>query len=108
MPGDSGGPVVATLVCHHHTLRTRLRVQRAPAFPTPSVGRKAHAQLGRIAPRECGYVFDVIARSKATKQSIRKQQAGLLRFARNDGECLGSLKIDRLQNSRQYGVRWVW
>src|SRR5437764_9734114 len=24
-----------------------------PAFPTPSVGRKIHAQLGRIAPREC-------------------------------------------------------
>src|SRR3981081_1840918 len=33
MPGDSGGPVVATLVCHHHTLRTRLRVQRAPGIP---------------------------------------------------------------------------
>src|SRR5258708_2043296 len=32
-----------------------LRVQRHPAFPTPSViGRaKIHAHLGRVAPREC-------------------------------------------------------
>src|ERR1700690_3472662 len=47
-----------------------------------------HASPGRIAPRECGRVFSVIARSEATKQSIRSffmRCDGLLRFARNDG-----------------------
>jgi hypothetical protein len=32
MPGDPGVLVVATLVCHH-SLHTRLRVQRAPGIP---------------------------------------------------------------------------
>src|SRR5205814_1256235 len=40
----------------------------------PLFGRKIHASLGRIAPRECGGVCcvstAVIARSEATKQSI--------------------------------------
>src|SRR5258706_3308447 len=38
-------------------LHTRLRVRRHPAFPTPSFGRKIHAQPGRIAPRECECAF---------------------------------------------------
>ncbi len=34
-----------------------------PAFPAPSdfEGRRIHANLGRIAPRECEFVFSVIA-----------------------------------------------
>src|SRR5258707_13736970 len=36
MPGDSGVPVVTTLVCLL-PLHTRLRVHRHPAFPTPSI-----------------------------------------------------------------------
>jgi hypothetical protein len=59
-------------------------VQRAPGIPRALCfysGRNFHAQLGRIAPRECEGVFGVIARSglsavaqrakaEATKQSI--------------------------------------
>src|SRR2546421_3479086 len=53
MPGDSGGPSVITLVCSL-PFRTRgCGCIGHPAFPTPSVGRKIHAQPGRIAPREC-------------------------------------------------------
>jgi len=40
MPGESGGPVVTTLVCYHHTLRTRLRVQRAPGIPHALLGER--------------------------------------------------------------------
>src|ERR1700716_136200 len=56
--GCSGGPVVATLVCHHHTLRTRLRVQRAPGIPhalcwaKDSCTARAHRAAGS---RRCGY-----------------------------------------------------
>jgi len=35
-----------------------------PAFPTPSVGRKIHAQLGHIAPRDCSTVSDQQAAEK--------------------------------------------
>jgi len=56
MPGDSGGPVVTTLVCFV-LFRTRGRGCIAhPAFPTPSFGRMVLAQLGRLTPRECGVV----------------------------------------------------
>src|SRR3982075_702866 len=30
-----------------------------PAFPTPSVGRKIHAHLGRIAPRDRALMFEI-------------------------------------------------
>src|SRR5258705_6573655 len=57
-----------------------------PAFPAPSVllGERFLQNLGRIAPRECGCIsgFDVIARSKATKQSLlTSRQHRLLRGA---------------------------
>src|SRR5258706_1094651 len=55
-----------------------------PAFPAPSI-IEGHclAKLGRIAPRECGVVsrFDVIARSKATKQ-INLGHSGMVRRTR--------------------------
>ena len=44
----------------YHTLRTRLRVQRAPGIPHALVGRKIHAQLGRIAPRAREGVFEIV------------------------------------------------
>jgi len=55
MPGDRRDRGDYTRV--HYKLRTRgCGRSRRPAFPTPSVfqGRIVHAQLGRIAPRECG------------------------------------------------------
>src|SRR3981189_102997 len=51
--GCSGGPVVTTLVCVTTLCARGCGCSGHPAFPTPSFGRKAHAQLGRIAPREC-------------------------------------------------------
>jgi hypothetical protein len=60
-----------------------------PAFPCALLGGTVQ-RLGRIAPRECGVAFVVIARSKATKQSILScLPYGLLRFARNDGSTQG-------------------
>src|SRR5216683_2715777 len=58
MPGESGGPVVTTLVCLLHILHARLRVHWAPGIPHALVflGRRIHAQLGRIAPRDRRFV----------------------------------------------------
>src|SRR5712664_3080969 len=50
MPGDPGGPVVNTRVLPAHCTRG-CGCNGHPAFPTPSLGRKINAQLGRIAPR---------------------------------------------------------
>jgi hypothetical protein len=52
MPGDPGATVV-TNSCATYTLRTRLRVQRAPGIPHALFGRRIHAQLGRNVSREC-------------------------------------------------------
>ena len=60
MPGDSGGPSVTTLVCLFHFCTRGCGCIGHPAFPTPSVGRKIHANLGRIAPRECERVFEIV------------------------------------------------
>src|SRR6266403_346925 len=56
-----------------------------PAFPTPSMGRKLNAQLGRIAPRGREVVSAVIARSEATKQSILS--------LRGEMDCFASLAM---------------
>src|SRR5258706_2699309 len=53
MPGVPGATVVTTRVLPTHCTRG-CGCNGHPAFPTPSVGRKIQAQLGRIAPRECG------------------------------------------------------
>src|SRR5712664_1495948 len=54
-----------------------------PAFPTPSVfGAKNDAQFVGAAPRDCGRVFVVFARSEVMKQSIfLRRRDGLLRGA---------------------------
>src|SRR3979411_2726311 len=89
MPGESGGPVVATLVCHHHPLRTRLRVQRAPGIPHAlcwakgSCTTRAHRAAGS---RSRILATDVIARSGATKQST-------LLFAALTMDCFASLAM---------------
>jgi hypothetical protein len=53
MPGNSGVPVVTTLVCHF-TLHARLRVHWHPAFPAPSVlwAGGSFKTWGGIRPRE--------------------------------------------------------
>src|ERR1022692_2556713 len=56
MPGDLGATVV-TNSCATYTLRTRLRVRRAPGIPHALFGRAIAARLGRNAPRECEGVF---------------------------------------------------
>jgi hypothetical protein len=53
MSGDSGGPVVTTLVWFIFS-HARLRVHRAPGIPHALYGAEIHSRLGRIAPRECG------------------------------------------------------
>src|SRR5712675_3163758 len=74
MPGDfrcDRGDYARVLCFISHM---RLRVHWAPGIPCALCfpGRTVFAELGRIAPRESGCIsgLDVIARSKATKQSI--------------------------------------
>jgi hypothetical protein len=70
MPGVSGVTVVTNARVYYHYTRGCGRIGR-PAFPAPSVeGETSGIKLGRIAPRECGIMSAVIARSEATKQSI--------------------------------------
>jgi hypothetical protein len=79
MPGESGEPVVTTLVCFLF-LHMRLRVHRAPGIPhaLTQSGRKIHALLGHIVSRECEGVCAVERVSRLLKsKSVRA--AGLLR-----------------------------
>src|SRR3977135_3413496 len=57
VPGNPGVTVVTTLVCFLLCTRGCGRIRR-PAFPAPSLaeGVARPANLGRIAPRECGGV----------------------------------------------------
>src|SRR6476659_6115999 len=72
MPVRSGVTVVTTLGCLFLSAPRLRRIVR-PAFPAPSDfrEREIQANLGRMARRDRGLIFgcDVIARSKATKQS---------------------------------------
>src|SRR4051794_32605815 len=73
MPGCSGEPVVTTS-CAFLFLHARLRVQRAPGIPWPSLSRAVDAKLGRIAPRERGgvcldWLFE-ISRHGAWRRSV--------------------------------------
>jgi hypothetical protein len=67
MPGQSGEPTVTTS-CAYYPFRTRdCGCIEHPAFPTPFIGRKMHAQLGRIrAARMRDRILIVIANSKST------------------------------------------
>src|ERR1700681_4742493 len=59
MPGESGGPVVTTLVCLPYHLHARLRVYWAPGIPHALYSkerRNSFAKLGRIAPRDRGVI----------------------------------------------------
>jgi len=78
------GRVVFRWTCGGYSCATlpmqRLRVQRAPAFPTPSVGRKLNARLGRIAPRDLYACLEIVIASEA-KQSILSLRGELDCFA---------------------------
>src|ERR1700683_4777037 len=51
MPGDPGATVVTNARAYYHYTRG-CGCNGHPAFPTPSLGRKIPAQLGRMARRE--------------------------------------------------------
>ena len=68
--GCSGGPVVTTLVCVTTLCARGCGCSGHPAFPTPSVGRKIHAQLGRIAPRDRGGA-DIMSRVESGSEIVR-------------------------------------
>src|SRR5260370_42141032 len=91
MPGRSGVTVVTnSCVCF---LYTRLRAHRAPGIPSAlysQSGETVFAQLGRLAPRECGVVCEIV--STSLRGAKRRSNPLLLRgnmdcfaCARNDG-----------------------
>src|SRR5207302_10972414 len=98
MPGNPGGPVVTCSCAFTFCTRGCGCIGR-PAFPTPSFfGRNYHAELGRIAPRECGVTprrhrEEPTGRANARPMtgSAMKQSISLCR-ARNEGLMHGSSK----------------
>jgi hypothetical protein len=92
MPGQSGGPVVTTLVCFTIHSHARLRVHWHPAFPTPSIfqgGRFMHHS--GASRREIAKPYLKLVSRHCEEQSDEAihsffvRQDGLLRSARNDG-----------------------
>ena len=71
MPGDSGATVVTNARAFYTTTRG-CGCNGHPAFPAPSCsGRNVHAQPGRIAPRDCEGVSDVIASQRVARMRAR-------------------------------------
>src|SRR3977135_2392255 len=81
MPGESGVTVVTTLVCFTTLCARGCGCIGHPAFPAPSVfqGRMIPAQLGRIAPRECGLLFKAVscALSSSFETALRASSGGV-------------------------------
>src|SRR3982074_676381 len=96
MPGESGVTVVTTLVCFTTLCARGCGCIGHPAFPAPSVfsGRKIPAQLGRIAPRDANACSTSLRGAQRRSNPDLLCYSGLLRGARNDGQCLGCLKIE--------------
>jgi hypothetical protein len=69
MPGDSGATVVTNARAYYHYTRGCGCIGH-PAFPTPFVGREAHAQLGRYPRRENAEVYLAVIAVSEAKQSI--------------------------------------
>jgi len=60
MPGDPGATVVTTLVCYQHTAHEAAGATGTRHSPRPlSSGRRIHAQLVRIAPRDRGAASEI-------------------------------------------------
>src|SRR6202022_2191324 len=97
MPGESGVTVVTTLVCYLHFAREAAGASgtRHSLRPLFSKGEWFMHNSGASRRENAKLCLDVIARSEATKQSILPLLLyGLLRFARNDVQCLGCLKVE--------------
>src|SRR3982074_3223506 len=65
--GCSGGPVVTTLVCVTTLCARGCGCGGHPAFPTPSVGRKIHAQHGGSAARDGQVARSILQLSSPAK-----------------------------------------
>ncbi len=96
MPGESGVPVVTTLVCLFSP-HTRLRVHWPPGIPHALnfSGRTLHPQLGPPAPRECEVISEMRAGMRdafpgccATRRSSRRG-ALLIRGPCHHNESVG-------------------
>jgi hypothetical protein len=85
---------------YQYKVHTRLRVQRAPGVPHALcfIGRKIHAQLGRIAPRGRERAF---RRHCEWSEAIHLSLRGLmdcfapLAMTAQHLDCLGCLKLER-------------
>src|SRR3977135_2990219 len=99
--GCSGGPVVTTLVCVTTLCARGCGCGGHPAFPTPSVGRKAHARLGRIAPRG--------AEACLVHYSVRGLHPSRRRFAPRQDEVAAPHGEERGNAARREPRgRWLW
>jgi hypothetical protein len=89
MPGDPGATVV-TNACAHYTLRTRLRVHRAPGIPHALCWAKVSGNNSDASRRGKAELCLVVIASEA-KQSIKPQsENGLLRrFAPRKDDLTG-------------------
>jgi hypothetical protein len=106
MPGDSGGPVVATLVCVTTLCARGCGCSGHPAFPTPSVGRKIHAQLGRIAPRDrkvASPILQLSSPAKAGDPVFRDASDGIEK-PRRTGYPAGACHRARRRETRWRGM----
>src|SRR5260370_35211708 len=100
MPGRSGVTVVTnSCVCF---LYTRLRAHRAPGIPSAlysQSGETVFAQLGRLAPRECGVVCEIV--STSLRGAKRRSNPLLLR---GNMDCFASLAMTALYST----IAWLF
>ncbi len=88
MPGDSG-VLVVTRVRSTNTKCTRDRgCNGHPAFPTPSLGRKIYANLGRSAPRDRVFVFEI---GEPSLRGAKRRSNPF--FLRGKMDCFASLAM---------------
>jgi len=101
MPGDLGEPRgdYARVLCF--ISHARLRVRRAPGIPHALCfqGRRIHAQLRRIAPRERGVAFDEY---ECATQCVAPANAG----THNHRSPFGAEGVGHPAKTRVRGV-WV-
>ena len=73
MPGDPGGPVVATLVCHQHTAHEAAGATGTRHSPRPLISRarSLHGQPGHIVPRDRGPAPLPTGRHRPRKRTIQ-------------------------------------
>src|SRR5580658_3013853 len=104
MSGESDVTVVTTLVCFS-SLRTRMRVRRAPGIPCALgfEGGTYWQTSGEITPRECGTVSASLRGATATKQSTLTLAA-----RRIASRSLSSGARSRDPLARNDGLLWLF